>query len=144
MVDAGLVSYKELHPWAESLVLSNEPAPKWLCDVATKKDSPDVSKALGEYGWSEPCEAVDRAEVDDDYLSCLYLRYERHELSGLRCWMAGRYTDGADGSWDCEELFGFLDILEDADFSPIVEERHRERIATKIGSGIARIRPHLR
>ena len=131
-----------MHPWAESLVLSTESAPKWLCDVATKKYSPDVSKALGEYGGLSPFEAVNRTEVDDDYLSCLYLRYERHELSWASFLdLASRYTDGADGSWECEELFGFLNTLEDADFSPIVEERQREGIATKLGSGIARIRP---
>jgi hypothetical protein len=42
MLDAGLIGYKELQPWAESLLVSMDRPPRWLCDVAIQKYSLDV------------------------------------------------------------------------------------------------------
>jgi hypothetical protein len=142
MLDAGLVSYKELQPWAESILLSIQNPPNWLCNVAMQKYSPDVSQSLGEYVWSEPFESVDQVERDDEHLSSLYLRFERHELSWATFLdLAGQYADRADGAWECEEFFHLLNELEDADFSPTVERGQQEIMADKLRTAIERIRP---
>ena len=104
--------------------------------------SPDVSKALGEYVWSEPFESVDQAELEDEYLSCLYLRHERHELSWATFLdLAGRYTDNANGAWQCEDFFQILNELEESDFSQATEMRQRDDIALKLQAAIERVRP---
>lgn len=141
MLDAGLISYKELHPWAESLLVSMEPPPRWLCEVASQKYSPDVSKSLGEYLRSEPLEPLEQSEIDDEHLSSLYLRFERRELSWATFLeLAGRYADSADGVWECEDFYVFLNELEDADFSPEVEREQQEEIATKLRVPMGRVR----
>jgi hypothetical protein len=110
MLDAGLIS-RELQSWAESLLASISSPPQWLCDVAFQKYSPDVSKSLGEYVWSQPFESVDYSEADDEHLASLYLRFERRELSWATFLdLAGRYTDNADRGWVCEEFYELLRV----------------------------------
>jgi hypothetical protein len=141
MADAGLITYKELQPWADSMLLSMEKPPNWLCNLATQTYGPDVLKSLGEYVWSEPFEAVDRAEVDDEYLGSLYLRFERHELSWASFLdLAGKYADGADGTWACEEFFQMLNELEDTDFSATVARKQQVSIESRLRAAIGRIR----
>jgi hypothetical protein len=141
MVDAGVISYKELHPWADSLLVTFVEPPGWLCDVAMKKYSPDVSKTLGGYAWGEPFDPVNRGEVDDEHLSSLYLRYERHELSWATFLdLAGRYADCADGKWECEEFFQLLNGLEDADFSSALDQEQRITIERKLANPLSRVR----
>ena len=142
MVDAGLITYKEVQPWAESALTAVEHPPVWLCDLVTRTYSPEVSESLGELLYSEPFESCDRGEADEDHLASLYLRYERGELSwAVFLDLAGRYADGADGTWECEEFFEFLNVLEDADFSAAVERDQREGVRSKLSPAIARIRP---
>ncbi len=142
MLDAGLISYKELQPWAESLLLSMEKPPSWLCNVATQTYTPEVSKSLGEFVWSQPFEPVEQAQLDDEHLSSLYLRFERRELSWATFLeLAGRYTDNANGAWECEEFYLLLNKFEDADFSPTVEREQQKKIADKLRIPIGRVRP---
>lgn len=142
MVDAGLITYKEVQPWAESVLGTMERPPNWICDLATRTYSPDVSASLGEYLNSEPFESFDPFEADDDHLASLYLRYERGELSwAVFLDVAGRYADGANGAWECEEFFELLNALEDADFSAAVEKEQREDVRAKLSPAVSRIRP---
>src|SRR5262245_32343182 len=144
MLDAGLISHKELQPWADSLIPSLNQPPRWLCDVAVQKYSPDVSKSLGDYIWSEPFESVNRHEVDDEHLSSLYLRFERRELSWATFLdLAGRYSDQADGKWICEDFFEMLNELEDGNFSEVIERKQRERISVELDAALGRLRPVL-
>jgi hypothetical protein len=142
MADADLITYKELQPWAESVLRSLEKPPNWLCNIATQTYGPDVLKSLGEYVWSEPFEAGDRAEVDDEYLGSLYLRFERHELSWASFLdLAGKYADRVDGAWICEEFFHMLNELEEADFSATIAREQQVSIESKLRAAIGRIRP---
>jgi hypothetical protein len=141
MLDAGLIDCRELQPWAESFFPSIERPPRWLCDVASQKYSPDVSKSLGEYASSEPFESIEQSERDDEHLGSLYLRFERRELSWATFLeLAGRFADSANSAWERDEFCGFLNELEDADFSPDVERKQREEIAKKLRLPIDRIR----
>ncbi len=113
----------------------------WLCDVAMQTYSPDVSKSLGEYLCSEPSESVEREELDDEHLSSLYLRFERRELSWATFLeLAGGYADSANGTWECEEFYSFLNEFEDADFSSAVERKQHDEIANKLRTAIGRVR----
>jgi hypothetical protein len=142
MADAGLITYRELQPWAESLLLSMEKPPNWLCNVAIQTYGPDVLKSLGEYIWSEPFESAERADVDDEYLGSLYLRFERNELSWATFLdSAGKYADRADGTWVCEEFFQMLNELEDADFAVAVARKQQVSVETKLKAAVERIRP---
>jgi hypothetical protein len=71
----------------------------------------------------------------------LYLRFERRELSWATFLeLAGRYADSAQGAWACEEFYGFLNDLEDADFAPEVERNQQIEIINKLRTPIARVR----
>jgi hypothetical protein len=142
MVDAGLITFREVQPWAEAALRSVEHPPAWICDLVIRTYSPEVSESLGRFLASEPFESFDWREADEDHLASLYLRYERGELSwAVFLDRAGRYADGADGMWECEEFFEFLNVLEDAVFSAAVETDQREGVRSKLSPAIARIRP---
>jgi hypothetical protein len=78
--------YKELQPWAESLLVSIVQPSGWLCNVAIQTYSPDISRSLDEYVWSETFGSVEQAERDDKHLGSLYLRFERRDCRGRRFW----------------------------------------------------------
>jgi hypothetical protein len=142
MLDAGLITYRELQPWAEARLLTMEKPPNWLCNVAMQTYSPEVSQSLAEYVYSDSFVAVDRAEVDDEYLGALYLRYERREWSWATfLHEAGRYTDRADGEWVCEDFFQMLNELEDAEFSATLAQSQQVSIEQRLSDARRRIKP---
>ena len=141
MLDANLVTYRDLQPWAESVLRSMKTPPVWLSRLATQTYSAELSKSLCEYLSLERFDFTDCAEVDDEYIGSLYLRFERHELSWagfLR--LAGEYADHAEGAWVCDVFFHMLDELEDADFSPAIARKQQVGIEHKLGSAIGPIR----
>ena len=141
MLDANLVTHRDLQPWAESALRSVEAPPVWLWSLATQTYSADVSQSLREYLWPERFDVTDCAEVDDEYIGSLYLRFERHELSWATFLaLAGEYADRAEGAWVCEELFKMLDELEDAEFSPVLARGQQIRIENTLSAAIGRMR----
>jgi hypothetical protein len=123
MLEMTLVDYTYTQPWADELIMAIDVAPLWLCDLATKKYSGDQIKAVREYACSEPFEAGP-VELEKFAVACLWLRYERRELSWatfLR--MAGELLDSANANWACETPYHYLNVYEDAYFTPAAEER---------------------
>ncbi|MHC4177811.1 MAG: hypothetical protein ACYSWU_09905 [Planctomycetota bacterium] len=127
MVESGLVDFSYTHPWADQIIEELDVAPPWLSDLATKRYQGDQAKALREYVFSEPFEAGP-PDLEKFHVACLWLRYERRELSWaslLR--VVGDYLDGAGGDWDCETPYHYLNMHEDAYFSMDSELSTRER-----------------
>lgn len=142
MIEAGLITFKEMQPWAASALAAMERPPNWLCDLTIRTYSPDVAASLGEFLSSEPIDSFDCREAGDDHLASLYLRYERGELSWAGFLnLAGRHADGSLGAWECEEFFERLNDLEDAEYSAAVEKEQREDVCARLSAAIARIRP---
>ncbi|MBL1147584.1 MAG: hypothetical protein HND56_01770 [Pseudomonadota bacterium] len=127
MLDAGLINFTYIHPWADKLIGATEALPSWLCDLSTKKYQGDLIKALGEYVFSEPFEPVP-ADIEKFHVACLYLRYERHELSWATFLSeTGKYLDGVNGGLDCETPYHYLNIVQDFNFSLDAEEQTKKQ-----------------
>lgn len=126
MLESRLIDFSYTHPWADQIIMGIDSAPPWLGDLATKKYQGDQSKALREYIYSEPFEAGP-TDIDKFHVACLWLRYERRELSWATFLMlAGEYLDSVSGDWDCETPYHYLNILEDAYFSDKSEKETKE------------------
>jgi hypothetical protein len=122
MIQSSLINYGYIQPWADELIMAGDLPPSWLCDLATKKYQGDLSTAVRKFVFSEPFERPP-AELEKFAVACLWLRYERRELSWatfLR--MAGDLLDSASGDWNCETLCHYLSVYEDDYFTPAAEE----------------------
>ncbi|MGV3774945.1 MAG: hypothetical protein ACO1QB_18750 [Verrucomicrobiales bacterium] len=123
MMECSLIDYSYTEPWAVELIKSINTPPFWLCDLATKKYRGDQIKAIQGFVYSEPFEAGP-ADLEKFAVACFWLRYERRELSWatfLR--MAGELLDRRNVDWECETPYHYLNVYEDAYFTPAAEER---------------------
>lgn len=121
MLETSLIDYSYTHPWADLLIIETEPPPVWLCELATKKYQGDQIRAIQDYLFSEPFEEVP-ASLEKFRVACVWLRYERRELSWATFLKtAGEYLDAANGDWDCETPYHYLNVFEDAYFTPEAE-----------------------
>lgn len=126
MVEAELIDFSYIHPWADQIIAALNVAPAWLCELAVESYRGGVSKILCEYPCSEPFEAPPDG-LEKFHVACLWIRYERRELSWatfLRS--AGEILDAANGDWDCETPYHFLNVHEDAYFSRESEEQTKK------------------
>ncbi len=122
MLESKLIDFSYTEAWADKLILELEVAPSWLCDIAIKKYQGAQIKSIREYIFGEPFEA-EPTDMEKFYVACLWLRYERREIS----WAtfldeAGSYLDAASGDWDCETPYHYLNMYEDAYFTNESEE----------------------
>lgn len=128
MLEAGLIDFHHTQPWGHRLILEADTAPAWLCALATVKDQGDQKQALRDYVLSEPFEPWP-AELEKFHVACLWLRYERRELSWASFLReAGRHLDAADSEWPCETLFQMLNDHEAANCAPESEAIGRQRL----------------
>ncbi len=130
MLESRLIDFSYTHPWADQIIIRLDYAPSWLSNLASKKYQGDQSKALREYVFSEPFEAGPD-EMEKFHVACLWLRYERRELSWatfLR--LAGEILDAANADWYCETPYHYLNMHEDAYFSNESEEQTKRDYLT--------------
>lgn len=127
MVESDLINFSYTHPWAEQIIEEVDVAPSWLCDLATKKYQGDQAKALREYLFSEP-HGEAPPDLDKFHIACLWLRYERRELSWATfLTLTGEYLDTVDGDWACETAYRYLNLFDDAYFSVDSEMDTKQR-----------------
>ncbi len=122
MMETSLIDCYYTQPWADELIAAVESPPSWLCDLATKKYRGAQIKAVREFVRAEPLESAPPG-LEKFAVACLWLRYERRELSWatfLR--LAGELLDSVGADWQCETPYHYLNVYEDAYFSPASEE----------------------
>jgi hypothetical protein len=123
MLKTSLINYNYTQRWADELVMAAGPPPVWLCELAIKKYQGDQIKAVQEFVCSEPFEAAP-AEMQKFAVACLWLRYERRELSWATFLQkAGDILDPANTDWECETPYHYLNVYEDSYFTPAAEKR---------------------
>lgn len=126
MLETSLIDYSYTQPWADELIVAVLSPPSWLFDLATKKYQGDQIKAVQEFVCSEPFEAAP-AEMEKFAIACIWLRYERRELSWATFLQkAGERLDSASADWDCETPYHYLNVYEDAYFTDTAEESTKQ------------------
>lgn len=121
MLETSLIDYSYTQPWADALIIETQKPPVWLCELATNKYRGDQIQAIREHLFSEPFEEAP-ASLEKFRVACLWLRYERRELSwAIFLKTAGEYLDATNGDWDCSTPYHYLNVFEDAYFTPEAE-----------------------
>lgn len=125
MIDAELLEHRHIHPWADGIIMELDAAPTWLSALAIHKDKGEICEALREYIFSEPFEPMPD-DMEKFHAACLWLRYERRELSWasfLR--LNGEQLDAANADWDCETPYRYLNEFEASGYSKKCEAETR-------------------
>ena len=127
MIESGLIDYSYIYPWADELIGNLDSAPSWLCELASKKYRGDQLKALGSFMHGEALEPAPK-DIEKFHVGCLWLRYERREISWATFLeRTGEYLDALHSEWDCETPYHYLNLYEDAYFTPKAEEETKSR-----------------
>ena len=127
MLESGLIDFSYTHPWADKIIECMEAPPSWLCELATKHYQGDQLKVLGAFIYGEPFESAP-TDMEKFHLGCLWLRYERRELSWATFLkQAGDHLDRANCDWNCETPYYYLNLHEDAYFTEESEEETKNR-----------------
>lgn len=125
MLESGLIDFSYVHPWAGQVIAGLEASPSWFTELAIEKYSGAQARALREYIYSEPLEEHPK-DLEKFHVACLWLRYERRELSWATfLGLAGSHLDAANADWECETPYHYLNVHEDAYFSPDSEQQTR-------------------
>jgi hypothetical protein len=141
MLESRLIWYKHYFLFCDEVIEQMDKPPYWIIDLADKKFLPDAIGIANRYAFSEPFEVSPYAG-GDFYIACLYLRYERRELSWASFLNgAGDYTDSTQaGKHDCEHFYYMLNDLEDSEFSIELERQQREQIQQEFKEDIQEAR----
>lgn len=122
MLNSGLINYQQTQPWADKIIEALDAPPSWLFDVSLKQYQGDQIFAFRAVAYGEPFTDVPN-DLDKFHLACLWLRYERRELSwAILLREIGDYLDAVYGEWDCETPYHYLNLYEEAIFSEESEE----------------------
>jgi len=131
MLESFLIDYQDTQPWADKLIEDIDIPPAWLCEVSINKYQDDQINAFREYVYSEPFEEKPD-DLDKFYVACLWIRYERQDISWATfLWEIGDYLDAAQGEWDCETPYHYLNLYENASCSKEAEEETKKQYLTK-------------
>ncbi len=118
MIDSRLINYSHLQPWADGIIAHVDIPPAWVCDLSIKAYQPDVLAAVRLAIHEHNDIPTPPVGLGRFHLACLYLRYERREISFATLLdECGKYLDMANGELFCEHPYAMLNEYEDADYS---------------------------
>jgi hypothetical protein len=126
MLESSLIDYRFTRPWAAQIAEQNSEMPTWIKVFVEEKHTGTIKETLWEY-LKSGLEAKAPDDLEKFHVGCLWLRYERRELS----WASflnetGRYLDAVNGDWFCETPYQYLNIHEDENFSVESEAKTKE------------------
>jgi len=126
MLESKLIDYCYTQPWADKIITTCDVPPAWLSDISVQKHSEDQLKTLRDYAFSEPFEKPPN-DIEKFHVGCLWLRYNRREISWATLLSEiGDYLDAANGDWDCETPYHYLNIYENSYFTEDSEENTKK------------------
>jgi hypothetical protein len=124
MIDSGLIWYKHYFLWCQSLIKKGN-TPPWIEELSKVEYIGDAKRIVNDYAFSfeDMVNGHNVERYNKYFLSCLYLRYKRNEISWATFLNeAGKYSDINACDIDCEYFFDKLTKFEDSLFSSNLEK----------------------
>lgn len=129
MLESGLINYRHYMCWADERILAEKDPGMWLLELAQTKSSKIAAYHLYSFINSEPPDSLDHISCHDQFIACMWIRYETGDISWASFLMeCGQYTDGNDGRKGCEYYYILLNSYEDSNYSEIVEKKQTKKI----------------
>lgn len=141
MVEAKLLWYKHLIPWADEIIKKTDECDDWVYELSLKKYSGDIVKALNRFAFSEPFERFDDFGSSDEFVAAQFIRYEIGAISWARFLTeSGGCNDGTPGKNDCEHFYYMLNDLEDSKYDKNLELKQAAIISAEYLREIEKIK----
>ncbi|WNR44415.1 hypothetical protein [Paenibacillus roseipurpureus] len=141
MLESKLIWYKHYFLFCDEVIEKMEKPPFWIIELATKKYIGDAVKIVNTYAFSEPFETFPDS-IYDFYLGCLFLRYERKELSWASFLKdSGDFADATQAvKHECEYFYYMHNDYEDSEYSIELEIKQAEIIKEEFKNELHELR----
>ncbi|MFL0372888.1 hypothetical protein [Paenibacillus amylolyticus] len=141
MLESQLIWYKHFQLFCDDIILEYTKPPYWIIELATARFQPSAIEIVHKYINSEPFIDVYKSKLFDQYIACLYLRYDRREISWANfLFSSGQYADGCQAvKEDCEYFYELLNEYENSEFDINIEYKQKEEIESKFNEEIKEI-----
>lgn len=142
MLETKLIWYKHYRLFCDEVILAYDKPPYWAIELASVTYQGKAIEAVRSFIHSEQLSAGEPTGLADQYVACLYLKYERSEISWASFLLeAGRYADQCEWVKEpCEYFYELLNYLEDGEFNLDVERQQREEVRPRFAKEIEEIR----
>ncbi|WP_139997433.1 hypothetical protein [Paenibacillus paridis] len=143
MIESGLIWHKHYFLFCDELIEKLDKPPYWIIELAIAKYIGDAIEVVNTYAFSEPFENFSNS-LCDLYIGCLYIRYERRQLSWAS--FLTKSDDFADGSGyfalkkDADYFYSMLNDYEDNEYSIDLENKQAERVKQEFQNEISEVR----
>lgn len=145
---SGLLPVTDLVAWADQRILQLDSPPGWLLDLSLAKTQDEaVGTLLME--WNRYIETGGHERPDpelhgDLFMGCLYLRFERGDLTMAELLrLAGQYADAPGYGIDCETFYSMLNEIDGGGPTIPSNEPLEARVATLFAPVAGLARQHL-
>ncbi|WP_172200951.1 hypothetical protein [Saccharibacillus qingshengii] len=130
MLESRLIWYKHFQLFCDDIILEYTKPPYWIIELATVRFQPTAIEIVKNYMYSEPFVDFYRSELFDQYIACLYLRYDRREISWASFLsLSGDYADGSqEVKKDCDYFYELLNEYKNHEFDEKLEHNQKEEI----------------
>lgn len=140
MLEAGLIWYKHYYLFCDEIIETLDKPPYWIIDLAVTSYTGDAEKIVNSYAFSEPFETFEDS-LYDLHIGCLFLRYERREMSWSAFLKAsGDYADGYHVRNGCGFFYDMLSLYVDGEYSADLELCQAKEVQTDFKDEIAEAR----
>lgn len=142
MLETKLIWYKHYRLFCDEVILAYDTPPYWAIELASVTYQGKAIEAVRSFIRSEQLSAGEPVGLADQYIACLYLKYERREISWASFLLeAGRYADQSEQVKEpCEYFYELLNHMEYSEFDLDVERQQREEVQLRFDKEIEEIR----
>ncbi|WP_282940440.1 hypothetical protein [Paenibacillus sp. RC67] len=141
MLESKLIWYKHYFIFCDEVIENMDRPPYWIIELAIKKYIGDAITIANTYAFSEPFETFPNS-LYDFHVGCLFLRYERKELSWASFLKeSGDFADGYQlVKRECEFFYYKLSDYEESEYSIDLEIKQAEIIKKEFKNEIHEVR----
>ncbi|WP_019639182.1 hypothetical protein [Paenibacillus fonticola] len=141
MLGSKLIRYKHFQLFCDDIILEYTKPPYWIIELATVRFQGSAIEIVNKYINSEPFIDFYNSHLFDQYIACLYIKYDRREISWASFLLeSGQYADNCQSVKEpCEYFFDLLTKYEDSDFNIDLEYNQKAEIQNKFAMEIEEI-----
>jgi len=133
MLESKLIWYKHFQLLCDEIIDKCTKPPYWIIELAAVRFQGSAIEIVNKYINSEPFINRYNSKLFNQYIACLYLKYNRREISWASFLsFSGEYADNCEAVKEpCEYFYDLLNKYEDSEFNIELEHKQKREIQSK-------------